>query len=312
VSEELSPSPAAAPTPDTAVAAQPEPSQATAGSSMSAGGAAAVPSGAPAPTAADDPWPTVEWDSWDGKVDSLPSQYHDTANGIRTHYENSYADRNAEINNLRAMYAAMLSEEEDPRIGQMSTHLEKLQAQIEERDLAYKELEKSLETTEAQAVQEYVDRFWKDHEELSQDGERLGVFSEFLADDDKYGGMWDAYVAAELMAFPEEIIQIAIDAKKDGVSDQYALKLAKAHAELEEVKSQPTSPSPEEVAATAAKAKAEAKAKAPRAGAKITNGATRSSRPQVAKKSMGDVDSLDEMRLLAARRAFSVHGGGRR
>ena len=45
------------------------------------------------------------------------------------------------------------------------------------------------------------------------------------------------------------------------VSQTNTLKLAKAHAELEEVRAQPTGPTPEEVAAAEAQAKAEAKAK---------------------------------------------------
>tara|TARA_R100001082_G_scaffold81868_1_gene48787 strand:- start:977 stop:1909 length:933 start_codon:yes stop_codon:yes gene_type:complete len=310
VSEEVPSTPVA--TPDSAVAAQPEPSQATADLSVPTGGAAAVPAGAPAVTSADDPWPTVEWDSWNGSVDTLPEQYHETVRGVRGYFERDFSDRAEEISNLRSMYAAMLSEEEDPRIGQLTNQLSSLQDKYEKEQIQYKELQERLSSTENRAVEEYVDRFWKDHADLSEDKEKLQVFSQFLLEKNDYGGMWDAYVAAELMAFPPEIIQVAVDAKKDGVSDQYALKLAKARAELEEVRAQPTGPSPEEVAAAQAKAQAEAKAKAPRTGAKITNGATRSSRPQVAKKSVNDADSLDEMRLLAARRAFSVHGGGRR
>jgi len=313
VSEEVAAPAAAAPVAETAVAASPEPSQAPAEqASSSGGGAAAVPAGAPAPTRADDPFPEVEWNSWDGTIDSLPESYRTTAQGVSDYYEKSYAEKAEEIATLRSMYAAMLSEDEDPRIGQMTSQLEDLQRQLDERNLAYSDLEKTMATTEEQAVGEYVDRFWKDHADLAENKEKLSVFAEFLAEDDTHGGMWDAYVAAELIDLPESAVEIAIQAKTDGVSDQYALKLAKAHAELEEVRAQPTGPTPEEIAAAEAQAKAEAKAKAPRAGAKITNGATRSSRPQVAKKSINDSGSLDEMRLLAARRAFSVHGGGRR
>ena len=312
MSEEVSPTPVAAPVESSAAVAQPEASQGGAVQSSVTGGAAAVPTGAPPVTAADDPWPTVEWNSWDGEVDSLPGQYHSSARGMKTHYEKSYADKAEEIANLRAMYSAMLSEDEDPRVAQLNTEIETMREQHRSREMEYAEIQDRLSTTEDRAVGEYVDRFWKDHEELSSDKKKLKVFSEFLAEENQHGGMWDAYVAAKLMTLSEEALRVAVDAKKDGVSDQYAFKLAKAHAELEEVRAQPTAPSPKEVVAARAKAEAEAKAKAPRAGAKITNGATRSSRPQVAKKSMNDAGSLDEMRLLAARRAFSVHRGGRR
>jgi|TARA_R110002051_G_scaffold280289_1_gene341894 hypothetical protein len=312
VSEEVPQAVEASPAESPAVVAQPEASQAAADSSISAEGVAAAPGGAPARTAADDAWPTVAWNSWNGEVDSLPNQYHDSARGISDYYEKSYSEKADEISTLRSMYAAMLSEDEDPRVGSMGKELEELRSQLDERNVAYTDLEKTLSTTEDRAVVEYVDRFWLDHKELSEDKKTLEIFSSFLVEENEYGGMWDAYIAAELVSLPKEALQVAIDAKKDGVADEYALRLAKAHAQLAEVKSQPVAPSVKEVAAAQAKAAAEAKAKAPRTGAKITNGAVRSARPQVARKTVNDANSLDEMRLLAARRAFSVHGGGRR
>ena len=271
--------------------------------------ASAAPTGAPAPTAADDPWPTVEWDSWDGEVDSLPEQYHESAQGISNWYRQDFDEKSSEIDNLRAMYAAMLSEQEDPRIGEMTTKLEELQGQFDSRNKEYEELQAKLTQTEDHAVEDYVTRFWKDHQELKEDPEKLAQLSLLLADNEELGGMWDGYVAAQLVYLSEDAAKIAVEAKKNGVPDDYALKLAMAHAQLEEANAQPT---PEEIAVAQKQAAAEAKAKAPRAGAKITNGATGSSRPQVAKKSMGDASSFDEMRLLAARRAFSMHNGGRR
>lgn len=271
--------------------------------------ASAAPTGAPAPTAADDPWPTVEWDSWNGEVDVLPEQYRDSAEGISSWYRQDYDEKNEELANLRAMYAAMLSEQEDPRIGEMTTRIEDLQGKFDSRNKEYEDLQAKLTQTEDHAVEDYVSRFWKDHQGLKEDPEKLAQFSLLLADNEELGGMWDGYVAAQLVYLPDEAARIAVEAKKNGVPDAYALKLATAHAQLEEASTQPT---PEEIAAAQQQAAAEAKAKAPRAGAKITNGATGSSRPQVAKKSMSDASSFDEMRLLAARRAFSMHNGGRR
>ena len=272
-------------------------------------GASAAPIGAPAPTAADDPWPTVEWDSWDGEVDTLPDQYHESAQGISNWYRQDFDEKTSEIGSLRAMYAAMLSEQEDPRIGEMTTQLEDLQGKFDSRSQEYEDLQTKLTQTEDHAVEDYVSRFWKDHQDLLKDPEKLAQFSPLLANHEELGGMWDGHVAAQLVYLPEEAAKIAIEAKKNGVPDEYALKLAMAHAQLEEANAQP---SPEVIAAAQKQAVAEAKAKAPRVGAKITNGATGSSRPQVAKKSTGDASSFDEMRLLAARRAFSMHNGGRR
>ncbi len=125
MSEEVATPQTAAPAVDTAVAASPDASQAPmeqAGST--GGGAAAVPAGAPALTRADDPFPQVEWNSWDGVVETLPEQYRTSAQGISDYYQKSYAEKAEEIATLRSMYAAMLSEEEDPRVGDMTKQLE--------------------------------------------------------------------------------------------------------------------------------------------------------------------------------------------
>ena len=293
---------------DTGAAVSESASQATPTTTQTAS-AAAVPTGAPAVSAADDAWPTVEWDTWNGEVNSLPDQYHDTARGMAKYYDRVAEESGEEMATLRAMYAAMLDGEEDPRIAQLGEDLKKLQEKYDARDEEYRTLEGNFHSSQHAMAEEYVGRFWEANQELAQDPEKLERFALLLEDHAQLGGMWDGEVAAALVYMPNEAVEVAIAAKKEGVPDAYALKLAQAHVKLEEVEAQP---SPEEVKAAEVKAKAEAKAKAPRTGAKITNGATRASRPQVAKKSMGDASSLDDLRVLAARRAFSVHGGGRK
>jgi hypothetical protein len=270
---------------------------------------APIPEGAPAPTRADDPWPEVEWGEWDGEIESLPEQYHKTASGMRNWYHNAMSGREDEIESLRSMYAAMLTGEEDPRVGELTGKLEALQAQHDSQTGEFNGLKEAFQNNETKMVTDYVDRFWKDHAELKEDSAKLDKFTNFLEEENEFGGMWDGYIAAELVNLPEEALQIAVQAKKDGVADEYALKLAQANAQLNEAKA---TPSPEEIKAAHAEAKAVAEAKQPRTGAKITNGATRSSRPRMAKQGMGDAKSLDDLRLLASRRAFAVHGGGRK
>lgn len=286
-------------------------SPASASASAAPGGSveqAALPTGASAPTRADDAWPEVEWGAWDGDVDSLPEQYHSTAKGIQAWHQNALSSREEEIDSLRAMYSAMLSGDEDPRIGQLTKKLEELQTAHNTQKGEYETLQQNFAHTEDQMVQDYVERFWEANAHIREDDAKLQRFAEFLEEDNEFGGMWDGYAAAELIELPEEAVQVAVQAKQDGVSDQYALRLAKAHAQLEEAKARP---SEEEIKAAQAEAKAQAKAKQPRPGAKITNGATRSARPRAAKQSMGDAKSLDDLRLLASRRAFAVHGGGK-
>lgn len=263
---------------------------------------------APAPVDSTPAPSSFAWDSWDGTQDTVPEEHQSAYQAILGHIQNDFKSREEEIDSLRSMYAAMLNEEDDPRIGELTKQLEELQGKYDSRENEFTNLQNTYNEFVETSAGEYVDRFWKEHEELAQDPEKLGLLVELLDEENNYGGSWDGYAAAELLSLSKEAMEVAIEAKKDGVSDTYALKLAKAHAQLEEAKAKP---SPQQVQAQKARAQAEAKAKEPRAAAKITNGATTASSPRTAKPGMGDASSLDDLRNLAARRALRVHGGGR-
>ena len=269
----------------------------------------AVAGGDAPPAFTETPEPEFDWGSWDGEVESSPEKHRQMVSGVSDWYKKAHSDREEEINSLRSLYAAMLSGDEDPRIGELTSKLEDLQGNYDSRAQELADTQAQFKTYEDRAVKDYTSRFWDDHPELADNDEKLSTLVQLLSEQNDYGGTWDGYAAAELMNLPEDAIAVAVQAKKDGVSDDYALKLAKAHAQIEQAKAQP---SEEEIAAVEKLAKAEAKAKEPRTAAKITNGAVRSSRPQIAKTGMKDAKTLDEMRVLAARRALSVLGGGGR
>lgn len=284
--------------------------------SLSTSGPSPVANSGSASSGSGEGWPEVDWDGWDGEVNSLPEQYHTSANALQGRYESKYQDRTAELDNLRSMYTAMLGDEEDPRVGQLTGQLSDLQGQHDTRGTEYGDLETKYASLQGQldAYQKnnattYVEKFWEENSELSQDTEKLNKFVEYLDEKGPHGGSWDAYLAVQLMALPEEAAKVAIDAKKNGVEDKYAFQLAEAHAQLTEARSQPTE---NQMAVAAKLVEEQKKAKAPRTAAKITNGAVRSSQPQSVRAGMKDATSLDEMRTLAARRALTVHGGGRR
>mgnify|MGYP003150205875 CR=1 FL=1 len=253
--------------------------------------------------------PQFAWNSWEGKVDSLPEDYRDVASNVLEWGSKDQVAKDEEIANLRSMYSALLVGDEDPRIEQFGGELEELKKLLEEKDTNFSGLQEKYDALTNSSVQDYVDRFWKEHQELANDEEKLQLFSQFLDPSNEYGGAWDGYIAAELMALPDEAIQLAVEAKKEGVSDKYALKLAKSHSEVQEYKGRP---SKKEMAEKVASAKAKEEAKRPRPAAKLTNGATGAARPQVAKKTLSDAKSFDEMRNLAAARALRVHKGGRK
>lgn len=275
----------------------------------SAPAAAPTPEVAPEPVAAESSTPDFDWGGWNGESDSLPDDYRDVGSKVSDWHKSTNLETQEELETLRSMYSAMLNGDEDPRINTYYEELEKIKAEFGEKNTAYDELKQNYESLTQSSVNEYIDRFWADHKELSENEEKLEVFSKFLEPKNEYGGAWDGYVAAKLMDLPEDAIQIAIQAKKDGVSDKYALKLAEAHQQVQSLEGQP---SPEDMAKATALAKAKEEASKPRPAAKLTNGATGAARPQVAKKSMSDAKSFDEMRSLAAARALRVHSGGRK
>jgi len=292
--------------------AQPAAAPAPAASAPVATPAPAVEAPAAAPSVSSAPraeTPQFAWNSWEGQVDSLPESYRDVASNVLEWGSREREARDEEISNLRSMYSALLVGDEDPRIGQYSGEIEELKKLLEEKDSNFSGLQEKYDALTNSSVQDYVDRFWKEHQELANDEEKLQVFSKFLDPDNEYGGSWDGYIAAELMGLPDEAIQLAVEAKKEGVSDKYALKLAKAHNEVQEYKGRP---SKKEMAEKVASVKAKEEAKRPRPAAKLTNGATGAARPAVAKKTLSDAKSFDEMRTLAAARALRVHKGGRK
>ena len=270
--------------------------------------AAPMPEVTPEPVAAETSSPEFNWAGWDGSSDSLPEDYREVGSKISDWYKSTNNETQEELATLRSMYSAMLDGEEDPRVKQYYDELQALKAEYEQRNTAFSELEQNYEALTQSSVNEYVDRFWKDHPELADNEEKLEVFAKFLEDQNDFGGAWDGYIAAKLMDLPEDAIQIAVQAKKDGVSDSYALKLAEAHNQVQTLEAKPSA---EDMAKAAALAEAKEEAKKPRPAAKLTNGATGAARPQVAKKSMGDAKSFDEMRSLAAARALRVHTGGK-
>jgi len=292
--------------------AQPAAAPAPAASAPVATPAPAVEAPAAAPSVSSAPraeTPQFAWNSWEGKVDSLPENYRDVASNVLDWGSKDREAKDEEISNLRSMYSALLVGDEDPRIGQYSGEIEELKKLLEEKDSTFSGLQEKYDALTNSSVQDYVDRFWKEHQELANDEEKLQVFSKFLDPSNEYGGAWDGYIAAELMDLSGEAIQLAVEAKKEGVSDKYALKLAKAHSEVQEYKGRP---SKKEMAEKVASAKAKEEAKKPRPAAKLTNGATGAARPTVAKKTLSDAKSFDEMRTLAAARALRVHKGGQK
>ena len=300
MSDEIANAPAPA-----APAAVVEPVSAPTGGTVASSSAGAPPAAAPSPASTPDT-PAFAWSDWDGVDSSLPEHFREGAGHIRSRFEQDYSRQKEEIEELRSVYTAMLNEEEDPRIGKMTSELEDLRGQLGHRNSDFEQLQGYYKELSDVAVQDYVEQFWQHHAHIKEDSAKLERFGAFMAEEGDLGGPWDGYVAAKLIDLPEEVLQVAIEAKRDGVSDEYAYRLAEAQSKL----------LGKETAATEAK-QAVAKeikkaASKPRPASKITNGATGGSRPAAAEASMSGTKTLDEMRGMAAKRALKVHSGGKR
>ena len=247
----------------------------------------------------------VDWDNWNGDVRTLPESVRRQAEHINRWYQNDYDSRRREMDDLKAVYTAMLNEDEDPRIGKLTTELEEMRGNLDGRNTEYEDLEARFNDMSELAVRDYVDQFWRQHSDLRENEEKLAKFGPLLQENNEFGGSWDGYVAAQLIELPEDSIAVAVDAKKNGVSDDYAFKLAESHAKLSEREGM------EEAAKAEVVKEVKKAASKPRPAAKITNGATGSTRPQAAKRGMKEAKTLDEMRDIAARRALRVHSGGK-
>ena len=252
------------------------------------------------------PQEKVDWDNWDGVVDSLPESVRGHASSIDRWHRRDYSAKRQEIEDMRAVYTAMLNDEEDPRLGQLTRDLDEAKKSLDGRNTEFDSLQSQFDQMSELAVRDYVDQFWHHHAELREDEEKLSKFGPFLQESNDVGGSWDGYIAAKLIELPDEAIEIAVDAKKNGVADAYALKLAEAHTQLLE-KEEIHQAAQNEVAKEVRK-----EASKPRPAAKITSGASRSTRPSSANRGMKEAKTLDEMRDLAAKRALRVHSGGKR
>ena len=249
----------------------------------------------------------INWDDWNGEVGDLPEDHRPLAEGMNGWYSRSFEGKLQEIEELRAVYTAMLNEEDDPRLGNLQKELEEAKSSLEERTQEHTENQENYQKLMDLTVRDYVERFWNDHADLREDKAKLAQFADFLSDSELHGGAWEGYVAAQLINLPAESIQIAAQAKRDGVADEYALKLAMAHAQLSSVES-----TVKETKQEAAK-EIKKQASKPRPAARITNGATGASRPQpAASQGMREAKTLDQMRSIAAQRALRVHSGGKK
>jgi uncharacterized protein YaaR (DUF327 family) len=230
------------------------------------------------------------WDAWDGKSDALPEQMRPWGEKFASHYENhfksQYSAEKAETERLKSIYEALMEGQEDPRNAELTANLEKLQAKFDELNQSslttanefhtYKQvIEQALEDE----AQQYAAWYEKQYPQIFNNPEAAQKFTSLLESG------WELDYAPTVMELNDEALAIAQKALTEGVPMHYAIELARK-----------TAPPPVR--------------HSPRPGARITSGATGSpvTPNQAPKDAYNEAQSLDDIRLIAAQRAYSKSG----
>jgi hypothetical protein len=230
--------------------------------------------------------PSFAWDDWDGSVDSLPEEHRDLGSQFHNHYDSRLSEKTAEYDGLRELYDAMMSGQEDPRVARLTEANQSFEERYKGLEEKFDDYRSQVEAAQAAEAKEWADRFEKQHADLLGQKNNRERMVEFL------DGGWDADAAIQLLTMDEEFVQMAEEAKGNGVPDSYAIRLAEASAGKRQVE--------KEVKAT------------PRPGARITAGATGAKNPQQAIREIKDTDNLEDRRMIAARAALKAVKGGQR
>ena len=230
--------------------------------------------------------PSFAWDDWDGSVDALPEEHRELGGRFHSHYDSRLSEKSAEYDGLRELYDAMMAGQEDPRVARLTEENQSFMERYDGLQEQFNNYKEQVEAAQAAEAQDWADRFEKKHADLLGQGNNREKMVEFL------DAGWDADAAIQLLTMDEEFLQMAEEAKGNGVPDSYAIRLAEASAGKRQVEK-------------------EAKA-TPRPGARITAGATGAKNPQQAIREIRDTDKLEDRRMIAARAALKAVKGGRR
>jgi hypothetical protein len=235
------------------------------------------------------------WDNWAGEVSSLPEQIQPWAQKVydqRTDWtQKQISEGLAEATRIKDIYNALLDGHDDPRYGELEKKHGDLQSQLEtltrsseESAQEYATFRKEVEAAVEAESTRYAEWFQAQYGDLFDTPEAVAKLEGLL------NSGWEIGQTPQLMALPEEALEIASAALRDGVPAKYAVQLAN-----------------KAVPAKAAPAK-------PRPAARITSGATSApATPNQLKHDGGHkVRTLDDMRHNAAHNALKRHTSGRR
>lgn len=226
------------------------------------------------------------WDAWDGKNGTLPEQMRPWGDKFAGHYErhfqNQYSAEKAETERLKSIYEALMGGQEDPRNTELTSNLEKLQTKFDELNQSslttsneYHTYKQTIEQALEDEAQQYAAWYEKQYPHIFNNPESAQKFTDLLE------AGWELDYAPTVMELTDEALSIAQKALAGGVPMHYAIELARKSV-----------PPPVK--------------QSPRPGARITSGATGSpvTPNQAPKDAYNEAQSLDDLRLIAAQRAY--------
>lgn len=219
--------------------------------------------------------PEFDFEAWDGELEGLPEAYRPMGTNLNSRWENKFSRSEREMQKLRDLNEALLMGGEDPRIESMRSEYETLNKTHGEMQAEFDGYKSQIQEMRDRDAEDYAKSFREKYPEYFED-DKLGQQLSELIDEE-----WDPEAAATILKMGEEALGVARKAKADGVPDSYAIRLAET--------------------AVRQRPKAE-----PRPGAKITSGATASPSPNQEMIGEADVSSLDDKRLLVARKMLQA------
>ena len=227
-----------------------------------------------------------DWSGWDGNVDGLPENHRELGGHFNSYYQSRLTDKDDEIAGIKELYDALLMGEEDPRVAKLEAAAKEFDSRYDGLQSEFDAYRSEVEKQQTAEASDWAQKFEEQHKELLDYKKHRTRMIELLDNG------WEPEYAIQLLTMDEEFVEVAEEAKGNGVPDSYAIRLAEV---------------------SAGKSQVEKKAKAaPRPGARITAGATGAKNPQQAIRDVKDTDSLEDRRMIAARAALKAVKGGRR
>jgi len=217
--------------------------------------------------------PEFDFEAWDGGIDDLPEMYHNIHGRMESIYNNKYSSVESELDQMRRLNDALMVGEEDPRVFEFQQKLEDALSAQQQTSQEFEQYKQQIEQYEMKEASDWADNFEREHKDIFENPEMREALGLLIQND------WEPDSAVKILGLSEEQMQIAIESKRDGVPDKYAIRLAE-----NAVRQMPKAN--------------------PRPAAKITSGATTRSSPEQQMMDINETSTLDDKRMIVARRAL--------